>query len=240
MTRRHLGLLLGAVLLALPCLAGAEEVKAIVSQGLSSQKIFTLLFLTLGPIKILVPFVRVTRGSEPAFRRRLATRAVLFSAAALLVAGLMGQRMLQNFDIPVPILALTGGLVLFLIALQTLLQQFSDTVRPPAEAVAPTLAMAANPIAFPTIVTPYGIAATIIFVTLAHDDFNMKFVIGGLILLILALDWLAMMFAHVILRYCGTLLQVFAVVLGVNQVALGLLVMLRSLSQIGLFTMQLR
>lgn len=227
------------VLLASPSLAYAEVASSIPAQGLSAQKIFTLLFLTLGPMKILVPFVRATGGAEPVFRRRLATRAVLFSAAALAVAGFMGQRMLQNFDIPVPILALTGGLVLFLIALQTLLQQFADAPPAPREPRAPTLALAVNPIAFPTIVTPYGIAATIIFVTIANDDLQARFMVGGLILLILALDWLAMLFAHTILKYCGTLLQVFSVVLGVNQVALGLLVMLRALSQIGVFTLKI-
>jgi multiple antibiotic resistance protein len=234
--------ILAAVLLliVMPGSAYAEASDVVTRQGLSPQKIFALLFLMLGPIKILAPFVRATRDTDAAFRRKLATRAVLFSSGALLIAGLMGQRMLENFDVPVPVLALTGGLVLFLIALQTLLQQFADPVRPQQEARKPTLALAVNPIAFPTIVTPYGIAATIIFMTLAQDNLELQLLISGLIVLILLLDWLAMLYAHVILRYCGTVLQVFAVVLGVNQVALGLYVILRSLSQIGLFTMQVR
>jgi len=52
------------------------------------------------------------------------------------------------------------------------------------------------------------------------------------------LNWLAMLYAHVILKYAGTALQVFAVVLGVTQVALGLLIILQSLSTIGVFTLR--
>jgi multiple antibiotic resistance protein len=58
-------------------------------------------------------------------------------------------------------------------------------------------------------------------------------VIVGMVLLILALDWVAMLFAKTILRRIGTALQVFAVVLGVTQIALGLQVILHSLSMIG-------
>lgn len=205
---------------------------------LSAQQIFALLFLMLGPMKILAPFAAMTQGTDAAFRRKLATRAVLFSAAALLVAGLLGHRMLQNFNIPIPVLALTGGLVLFLIALQAVLEQFSPPMPTQQQAAKPSLAMAINPLAFPTIVTPYGIAAMIIFVTLAENDPAATAMLTSLVVVILLLDWLAMLYAHIILKYAGTALQVFAVVLGVTQVALGLMIILQSLSRIGVFTLR--
>ena len=88
-----------------------------------ARKIFFMLFLMLGPIKILVPFVTMTSGSDPRFRYRLATRATLFSAAALALAGVLGRVMLENFEISLSVLAMTGGVILFLVALQTVLQQ---------------------------------------------------------------------------------------------------------------------
>ena len=91
---------------------------------------------------------------------------------------------------------------------------------------------AINPLAFPTIVTPYGIAATILFVEFAGDDLWAKLELSGIVALILLLDWLAMLFAHAILKWLGTALQVFAVVLGVTQIGLGLQVMIHSLGQI--------
>ncbi len=221
-----------------PLLVHAETLVALGSHSVEARQMFALLFLMLGPIKVLMPFVNMTKGAAPEFRRQLATRAILYSAAALGVAGLIGEHVLENFAVPVPVLALTGGLVLFLVAMQTVLQQFHGPVGPPPDAPPPSLQLAFSPLAVPTIVTPYGIAATIIFVALARDVPD-KLAVGGLVLMILALDWVAMIFAHVIIRYIGTALQVFAVVLGVTQIAIGLQVILRSLSQLGVFAMRL-
>jgi multiple antibiotic resistance protein len=198
-----------------------------------ARKIFVLLFLMLGPIKILLPFVEMTKDADVVFRRRLATRAILFSAAALIVAGVIGRSMLDNFNIPAPVLALTGGLLLFLVALQTVMHQFSG-VGPQKSNATPGLQLAINPLAFPTIVTPYGIAAVIVFVALAQDDLSLKMTVAAVTAAILILDWVAMLFAHAILKWMGTALQVLAVVLGVTQIALGVNVILQSLSLIGL------
>jgi small neutral amino acid transporter SnatA (MarC family) len=219
--------------MALPAFAQADAGAA--QPIVNSRKIFMMLFLMLGPIKILVPFVNMTRGSDAAFRRKLATRAVLFSTAALAVAGLLGRGMIDNFNISVPVVALTGGLILFLVALQTVLQQAAGPPRPKPDEPPPALHLAFSPLAFPTIVTPYGIAAVIVFAALVQDDYEAKSVVAGVVLLILALDWLAMLFAETILRWIGTTLQVFAVVLGVTQIALGLQVIMHSLSMIGVF-----
>ncbi len=177
----------------------------------------------------------MTRGTDARFQRNLATRAVLFSAAALVLAGLLGRNVLENFNISIWVLALTGGLVLFLVALQTVLQQGAGTARSRPDDPPPDLSLAYSPLAFPTIVTPYGIAAVIVFAALAQDSGEAKLVLAGVVLLILAMDWLAMLFAHSILKWAGTVLQVFAVVLGVTQIALGLQVIIHSLSMIGVF-----
>ena len=229
--RMTAGLAAVAGLLAVPAIAWAADGSA---PAQSPQKIFMLLFLMLGPIKILGPFVGMTGAAEPKFRWRLATRAILFAAAGLGAAVVLGPNMLENFDVPVPILALTAGLILFLVALQTVLQQFDD--QPARRSYpAPTLALAVNPLAFPTIVTPYGIAAVIIFITLARNDVGRELTIAGVVAGILAMDWIAMLFAHTILKYVGTPLQILGVVLGINQVALGLMVILQSLSNLGVF-----
>ena len=142
--------------------------------------------------------------------------------------------MLENFEISLPVLALTGGVVLFLVALQTVLQQSAGVPASTKLDVQPhDLKSAFAPLAFPTIVTPYGIAAVIVFATLAAEREGAEFTVAAIVLLILAMDWVAMLFAEAILRGIGPALQVFAVVLGVTQIALGLQVILHSLCLIG-------
>jgi multiple antibiotic resistance protein len=230
------GLILVASLAAAPAAAQSAGTLAVHYPEMSAKKIFLMLFLMLGPTKILVPFVAMTKGTDKVFRRQLATRSLVFSIAALALAGLLGRRMIENFEISVPVLALAGGVVLFLVALQTVLQQSAGASARGGEAAytAAGLHLAFSPLAFPTIVTPYGIAAVIVFATLA-DQQGTRFAVAGIVLAIMAMNWLAMLFAEAILRSVGTALQIFAVVLGVTQIALGLQVILQSLILMGVF-----
>jgi multiple antibiotic resistance protein len=206
---------------------------AIAAVEIDPQRIFVLFFLMLGPVKILAPFVEMTRQSDPATRRRLANRAIMLSAAALFLSAALGDTMIANFDIPLPVLALAAGLILFLVALRTILQQFAPPPPAQTETSPPSSQFLVGRLAFPTIVTPYGIAAVIVFCVLAKNDPRMLIAIVGLMLLVLLLDWLAMLFAAPILSWGHVPLQLFAVILGVIQVSLGLQLMLRGLDLSG-------
>jgi small neutral amino acid transporter SnatA (MarC family) len=54
--------------------------------------------------------------------------------------------------------------------------------------------------------------------------------VAGVVYSILFLDWLAMLAAHIIVRWLGPLLLLLGVVLGVTQVALGLQLMMGGIS----------
>jgi multiple antibiotic resistance protein len=184
-------------------------------------EIFTFLFLMLGPVKIIGPFAEITSVADSALARRLALSATLYSSLALLLAAFLGERLLAKYDIPLPVLALAAGIVLFLVALRTILQQFNAPDRSAEEVTAPTLSMAIMPLAFPTIVTPYGIAALMIFIALS-PDLEGKLMIGVILLAIMLLNLIAMLLARRILGTVGVFLQILGAVLGIIQVALGL------------------
>jgi len=197
----------------------------------SLVQIWGFFFLLLGPIKILGPFHRMTAGAEPALRRTLAIRGFVFATCIVLLAGTMGVQALRNYAVPPPVLALTGGLVLFLVALQGLLESFNPRPRA-APTEPPELRLAATPLAYPIIVTPSGIAAVIIYMTLAPGWAD-KGAIVGLLLVIMLLNLVAMLFAATVLRWLGMPLMVLGTVLGVVQAALGLNIMLMSLRALG-------
>jgi len=236
--QRQIALLVWTLLAAvLPSgAASAAELPgvAIATPDVGPRKILLILFLMLGPIKILVPFVTLTQGMDAGLRKQLATRSIVFAVAAIALAGVFGRVMMANFNVSVPVLALTGGIVLFLVALRTVLQQsFVSSARPRQGKIDPGLHLALTPLAFPTIVTPYGIAAVIVFATLLQEDLGAELILAAIVILILAMDWLAMIYADAILKSLGTALQVFAVILGVAQIALGLQIIFHSLSWIG-------
>ena len=135
----------------------------------AKMQIFTFLFLMLGPFKLIGPYAKITMGADTELANKIAFRAILISSLALLFAGGLGQFIIKRFGIPVPILGLSGGMILFLVALLNIIKQFAPSASNEMNIVAPTMNMALNPLAFPIIVTPYGIAAVIVFLTFCTD-----------------------------------------------------------------------
>ena len=108
--------------------AAQGAVQAGMAQELPPVQIFTLLFLMLGPFKIIGPFAQLTKGADDRQAHRIAWLSIVFASAALLVAALLGSSILDSYRIPVPVMALAGGLILFLVALKNLLEQFQTHV----------------------------------------------------------------------------------------------------------------
>jgi multiple antibiotic resistance protein len=197
--------------------------------------VFTFLFLMLGPFKIIAPFSKLTKGADPALSRQIAVRAVVFSCLALLVAAVLGESFLSKYGIPLPILSLAAGIILFLVALQGIIQQFGEPTQAggevPAATPAQTLKLAMAPLAFPTIVTPYGIAAVVVFLALS-PDMQGRLTIGAILLGIMLLNLVAMLMARRLPPVMGVALAILGAVLGVIQVALGLQIISNSLAAI--------
>jgi len=230
-TRLVIALLFGAGLMLCPEAALARADVTEIRQ-ISSAEIFALLFLMLGPFKIIGPFLKITQTSDTAIVRRTALQATAFAGTALFLAAVLGDHFLVRYDIPLPVLALSGGIILFLVALQKILEPTDETTTaaPPAASVRAAM----MPLAFPTIATPYGIAALIVFVSMA-PDVQAVAVIGGIVLVIMLLNLMVMLTARSYQTTLSVALPVLGAVLGVVQVALGLKIIDNSLRVIGVY-----
>jgi multiple antibiotic resistance protein len=114
-------------------------------------------------------------------------------------------------------IAFTAGVLLFVVALRRLLDLYAS--HPADDASTPTLAMATAPLAFPNIVTPYGLAIAVTLLTLAPEA---RWQILGCMTAVIVLDYLAMLFAKPVIKVLGLPLALLGVVLGVLQIALSL------------------
>jgi multiple antibiotic resistance protein len=189
----------------------------------TTMQIFAILFLMLGPFKIIGPFAKITQGADKTLTRQIAFRATIFSSIALLLAALLGERIINNYNIQLPILAISGALVLFLVALLNIIKQFSPATEQAENTVIPTLRMAINPLAFPTIITPYGIAAVIVFLALSPDP-GTKITVGIIVLGIMLLNLVVMLITRNIFKVLAIILPLIGAVLSIIQVALGLMI----------------
>lgn len=197
----------------------------------SLGEVFTFLFVTLGPLNVIGPFIAMTRGRDTAFKRRLAFKGSGVASVALLLAATIGAKTLQAWGISVGALLLTAGVILFLVALQPILAGYK---RPePRLESAPAAELFLSPLAFPTIVTPYGIAVLILFTTLSPLRTGGLWTMG-VAAFVLALDLIAMLSADLIakaplitrgLDILGSVMGILLVALGMQAVVDGLLLL---------------
>jgi len=204
------------------------------STEISTSQAFTFLVLMLGPFKIIGPFAKLTKDVDALSARKLAWLGTFYASLMLLVASLIGERILRSYGIPLPVLALSAGVILFLVALRGVLEQFTSP--PPHDGdsagTAYTEVLALSPLAYPMIVTPYGIATLVVFLALG-SGLKHQLVIGSMVLAIMGLNLVVMTACLHVSRGPRVLLRIVGDVLGVIQVALGLQIINNSLRALG-------
>jgi multiple antibiotic resistance protein len=198
-----------------------------------------ILILMVGPIKVIPAFLRLTaRASEP-MRRRIAWNGFLLSTATVLVLALFGYRLLVNFNIPLTAILASAGLVMVLVALRLVMAEYgndgvfgdhphghgdgleSSLALPPPEN--PGLDLVVQPLVFPIILTPYGLAVVITLAALVRELEGSPATLIAILLVIMVLNLLAMLFARPILAVIRPrVLQMLGLILGIIQLALGI------------------
>ncbi|TIU35336.1 MAG: MarC family protein [Mesorhizobium sp.] len=195
-------------------------------------EVFTFLFVTLGPLNVILPFLGMTQGRSAAFKRQAAFTAFSVALIGLLVVAAIGAATLKAWGISIGALLLTGGAILVLVALRPVLAGYSPRAGEPSSAANPASAteLAFSPLAFPTIVTPYGLALLVLLVTLYPASSEGLWVLA-MAALVLALDLIVMLAADRIakiplvnpgLNILGCVMNVLLIALGVQAVADGL------------------
>jgi multiple antibiotic resistance protein len=204
---------------------------------LSYGDIGILFFLTLGPLKAILPFARATRGTEPAFQRAVAWRATAIATAVVLVIALFGPLVLTNWHVSPPAIAITCGIILFYQALQIIMQTpgaMRGSAGQPSSPSLPSPAIAVFPIAMPAIVTAPGIAALAAVTVLYSHDLAHEAVIVALLVGVMALNLLTLWNNEAILKHgLAGILPVVGWVLAVLQASLAVQIVIASLRALG-------
>lgn len=200
------------------------------------SQIFTYFFVMLGPIKILAPFVKISRGMDAPASRLLAVKAFFFACLAGVAASTLGQNTLEKWGVGLPSLLIAAGLVLLLVALKSVLSQYETSPAAPAEdnPQPSTKMLALSPLAFPTIITPYGIAAFILINAAVPPEQDIE--IYKVFIEVMMLNLVAMLFARPIIKYLSTVLTILGAVLGVLQVALAVQMIILAIRMLGILS----
>lgn len=201
-------------------------------QLIGLYSVFILLFVTLGPIKVLGPFTQLTHDADESRIKQIAVRTFAVALIAAVIGGFVGKLLVENWQISLAALTLAGGIIFLLVGLSLVLEQYKPVHEKPAP-LSEAPMVAALRVAFPIVVTPYGIAAVIALLANSPDTARTSAVLVMLVV-VMVLNLLAMLYARRIMAGAFILaLQIFGAVLGVLQVALAVQMILRGLKDLG-------
>lgn len=203
------------------------------SFALGVGSIFTLMFVMLGPMKIIGPFARLTHDLDESALKKIAIRTFVIALVAAIGGAAVGRVLLQSWNISAPALLLAGGAIFFVVGMRVVLEQYAPAPTPPPRLPDSPLA-AAMRIAFPTVVTPYGTASLIVLLTHSHQDVERTATIFAILIGVMVLNLLAMLYARRMLGgMTAIVLEILGAVLGVLQVALAVTIILHALRDLG-------
>lgn len=187
-----------------------------------------LLFTMMGPIALIPTYAGATVGMTNQQQRRVSFLAFGFSCLALILSVFIGAAIMASWGVSPSALMVAAGAVLILASLQGLLGWGTKSPKslPRAE-----LQLAVSPIAFPTMIRPYGIGVLIIFVSYFPSLEN-KLSIISISIAIMVLNLGAMFVSHRVMAAIGTVsLTILGSVFSILQVALGVEILASGLSR---------
>ena len=198
---------------------------------MTSGLIFTIFFITIGPLKLLGPFVQRTHGLDDATVRQIAVRAFLIATISAIAGGFLGAALLANWHISIGAMVIAGGLVFLLVGLRQLLEQYepphATDANMPALPASPTAA--ALKLLFPIVLTPFGIAAVIVLLALSTQSGRTEIIVG-MVIAVMLLNLVTMLFARrIMVGATIVVLQILGAVLGILQAGLAVQIILRGL-----------
>jgi multiple antibiotic resistance protein len=166
---------------------------------------FVMLFVVIDPIGLGPMFVALTQGATASERRRIGLTGVLVGAAILTVFGLAGDSALKFIGISMPAFRISGGLLLFLIAVEMVFEK--RTQRREEKTGAEEQVAAADPSVFPLatplVAGPAAIATMILLVGEQQGDLAGQAMIFGVLYGLLLLVFVMFLLGGVIERALG-------------------------------------
>jgi multiple antibiotic resistance protein len=194
---------------------------------------FITLFVVLDPIGTVPIFLIATAGLNPRDRNQVAVTSVLIATGVLMIFLGCAQYILEEMHISTAAFRIAGGSILFVFALQMILQGHHQSAAP--EATRSLLEIAVFPIAMPMIAGPGSLLAVVLLTDNNHNSIAEQALTALITVAVLACTLGALLLAGRIQRYLGragiiVMTQVMGLVLAafaVQQILDGLLEVLR-------------
>jgi multiple antibiotic resistance protein len=190
-------------------------------------ELFTTAFITLAvivdPPGCAPIFASLTRGADPASRRRMAIRSCVVAWCILMFFALLGEPLLKHMGISLSAFRLAGGIMLFIIALDMVFERRTERREERAREIEGTPEaedVSVFPMAIPMIAGP-GSIASIMLLNARAEGLPESLVVLGAMTLVILLTLAALLAAGPLMRFVGAKVEAMITrILGVILAAL--------------------
>ena len=181
--------------------------------------VFTMIFVTMGPIKVLIVYAEKTASIAPPVRRRIAYKAVFIASAIGLLFVIAGKFLMELFKFSIGSLQIAGGLILLIFAIGMVLSESEHEEKEYSDREADGLAV--YPFAMPLMASPMGIVVLTVY-SVAADAANEQLIwLGVVFLVVMVINLVALLTEERVLNFISPeVLQVAERVLGILLAAL--------------------
>lgn len=163
------------------------------------------IFSVVDPVGIAPLFLALTATLPAAERLHVIHRAVIVAAAILLVFVVIGRGLLTSLGVTEPAFAISGGILLLLIAIDMLFGRLSRTRETPQEEeeARQSTDVSVFPLAIPILAGPGAIATVVLYMSQAGTDVLRILAVLGAIAVALVSSYLSMRLSALLLRLLG-------------------------------------
>ena len=192
---------------------------------------FVTLFVVIDPVGMAPMFVALTKGADAAHRRAVAVRSCIIAILLLTLFGLLGESVLGFVGISMPAFRISGGILLFLTALDMLFDRRAARRQGQAAAANDPSVF---PLATPLIAGP-GAMATMILLTGQAEGVSGIVAVHAVMIAVIAVVFLFFLTAGMMERALGdTGINVVTRLLGMLLAALSVQFVLDGLQGFGI------
>ena len=201
----------------------------------SLPEAFITLFIGLGPIKVLLVYIAMTKGLEASVRKRMALRIVVVAGGVGVALFIIGATLQSILHFSIGALNIIGGLILLILALKMVLDSGGGD-HGDGTKIDP-MSIATSPLAIPLTLNPVGIV-TLVVASSQVKDIPSSIAVMIMVVIIVAIDYAILLASDRVAPHLSTaVVQLFEVVLGIFLGALAIQLMLNGLAELGIISM---
>jgi small neutral amino acid transporter SnatA (MarC family) len=156
--------------------------------------LFLIIFIGMGPVKVLLVYIAATQGASPDVQQRVAAKAIQTASAVAILLLLTGALMMRILHFSRGALAVAGGIILLVLALSIVLSK-SEKGEQEAVSEQQLMQMAIYPMGIPLLLNPIGIVALTVFSAESTGPTQIA-LLAGMVLLVAFIDYAIFLGSH--------------------------------------------